>query len=138
MRQTNRADLTRQIRREGRRLGLVPHFDDVTGKVYVAEMSRHISGRGVLQTVLKPTDICSVDMDHPIANVGKWRRKRYEKSLLIRVREARAKRAQEAEVRKADLWQAMRPDLLRGRRELGEEAFSKAMAEVLGVRSHSR
>lgn len=138
MRQTNRADLTRQIRREGRRLGLVPHFDESTGKVFVAEVSRHISGRGVLQTVRKLTDICSVDMDHPIANVGKWRRRRYEKSLLIRVREARAARAREAEARKQDIWAAMRPDLLRACRQLGAEDFNKAMAEVLGVRTHSR
>lgn len=137
MRRINAADLCRQVRREGRRLGLVPHVDE-DGKVFVAEMERRWGGRGFLSVTREATPICSVDMDHPISRVGKFRRARWDRNRLAKLREAAARRRAAAERESNDRWAAYRGDLLKAQRQLGTEDFLKAMAEVLGGGTHGR
>lgn len=137
MRRINAADLCRQVRREGRRLGLVPYVDE-DGRVFVAEREKKWGGRGILSVTTVLTPICSVDMDHPISRVGKWRRKRYDRNRLERLRTAQAKRREAAQKESADRWAAYRGDLLKAQRQLGTEAFLQAMKEVLGGGAHGR
>lgn len=135
MRRINAADLCRQVRREGRRLGLVPHIDE-DGKVYVAELERRWGGRVFLSVTTEPAPICSVDMDHPISHVGKFRRKRYERNRLAQLRAAEARRKEAKQKAMDDRWAGYRSDLLRGARELGTDEFLRAMREVLGGGAH--
>jgi hypothetical protein len=130
MRQTNAADLQRQIRREGRRLGLVPVIED--GRVFVGEKVKRTAGRGICHAIDEVEAICSVGMDNPISNVGRLRRKRWEhRGRLARLREAKAKREAAARAHVEDLWQAYRGDLTKARRQLGADDFLRAMRETL-------
>lgn len=137
MRHINAADLCRQIRREGRRLGLVPHVDD-EGVVSVAQMETRYGGRGIVSTCKEPTPICNVDMDHPISTVGKYRKRRWDRSRLARLRAATQRRKDAERKRLDDMWHAYRGDLEKARRQLGAETFAQAVTEVFGVRSDRR
>jgi hypothetical protein len=130
MRTINAADLCRQIRREGRRLGLVPKVED--GRVFVAEKVRRPAGRGIAHVVVEAEAVASVSMDNPISNIGRLRRKRWEqRGRLARLRAAQAKRRAAADAAKAEVWQAYRGDLDKARRQLGADEFLRAMRETL-------
>jgi len=130
MRHINAADLCRQIRREGRRLGLVPHLD-ADGVVHAAQLEPRYSGRGILATSKEATPVCSVDMDHPISRVGKFRKARWDRDRLRRLREAQQRRREAAQKEANDRWAAYRGDLEKGARQLGADEFLRAMREVL-------
>lgn len=129
MRTIGTTALIEQIKREGGRMGLVPLVRD--GRVFVAQETRTMGGgAGVGWFKSELTPVASIDMDHPLASVGKMRRRRHEWNRMRAYREAEQRRQAARRAVVEDKHSVYRNDLARARRQLGNDDFLRALVEV--------
>ncbi len=137
MRTISRAALQRQIQREGPRLHLFPLLED--GRVFVAQKAPVFSGGAGIGCIRKElVAVCSIDPAHPLRNVARMRRRRWEHDRMRMYRASAARR-------RAAFLKAIEPkrhtlknDARLIARQLGRGSMSQALREAGYVRPHSR
>lgn len=133
MRTVSTSALVRQVRREGGRLHLHPLVVD--GKCFVAQRAvgmRRAGPLGAIKAELVP--VCSIDPQHPLRNVARYRRRRWE-------HDRRRLYAQAAQRRRAAMLSALEPKLhtlKNDARQLVRVLGRDALTEVLRGLPHAR
>lgn len=138
MRTISRAALERQLRREGPRLHLHPLYED--GRMFVAQKvpiyQGGVGGIGHMTKELRP--VCSVSPAHPLRNVARMRRRRYEHDRMKMYR-ASAQRRREAFMKLIEPKRhTLKNDVRQMQRQLGGDALPQVLWEAGLVRPHAR
>lgn len=137
-RKVSASALKRQIAREGGRLHLHPLVED--GRCHVAQEQRVWSGGGGgighIRRTMVP--VCSIDMDHPLRDVARFRRRRWEHDRMQMYRATAERRRQAFMASLEARHHTLMGDAKRMVRVLGPEALRQATAEVFNVRPHAR
>jgi hypothetical protein len=131
MRVVSLAEVERQIRREGARHGLFPLVQD--GKCFVAEKSLSLNEGGVVGSVLSELNpICSVNMNAPLGNVWRSRKRRHEYNVARWYTEHRKAREAKEKARVDQEFNDRKAELHRLQRRFGRQDMSEAL--ILAMR----
>ena len=132
MRVVSLAEVERQIRREGARHGLFPLIED--GKCFVAEKSLALNEGAVVGSVQTDLNaICSVNMNAPLGNVWRSRKRRHEFNVARWYTEHRLKREAAQKARVDELYNDRKAELHRLQRRFGRQDMGEAL--ILAMRN---
>ena len=126
MRVVSLAEVERQIRQCGARHGLFPLVQD--GKCFVAEKSLSLNEGKVVGSVLEELNpICSVNMNAPLGNVWRSRKRRHEYNVARWYTEHRKAREAREKARVDALFNDRKAELHRLQRRFGRQDMGEAL-----------